>query len=850
MSLILYINAFKIDLEKNQTIARTLQVNDLAKLDTRQSNRTNRLKALRTAHNTRTLKNLGLIASNSNIPYVKNDAKLFDESGYSYVPNGRAVVVGTDKKYFDIVVYDGIIEFSKAIENKSITDVGISDLNHLKNVPNVIASFTEDLPYKYIVADYNGKAFYGGNLNIDYLVPSAKVSYIWDRIHQFAGFTFEGLTFQTEKFINHYITYPKPVPVNTPKTTLITSQDSEIIENPVEYPVGMGGVFFGQVYYAKIFPLSFDTDEANNNPGYIHIEESGAYRLKCTGSFTNAFGTDGLVNWSLRDSANALKSEGQINAQLAQSVVIGADINDRIYLNVPRTGQNSPELYNPLTGGVSSTLELIEGYDANFDEVFFEFMVKDFVNDIMVHYGLTPFKAKGRNHIIYRNLKELLQNEEIEDWSEMFVEALNEKYTLGEYAQKNRFKYKYNDENDKHNDGFITINDANLNDEITIVESKIYSPEKYKTPQFLGTTSNIYKIWNKEVKDDGVVEYKELSGRFYYLRYEQMEFDFSIEITSESLNTSESTSVISFHSDYRLKFQQVIYDNYSAIGALLDKLKVRECDFFLPAKLIDSFDFQKLIYVRQLASYFLVNKIANFIKGKKTKVELIEVDYFKTLIVDDIETVLSITNAYIEDCVISIDVTTNIEQPFEVQIIPYHFASGPTGEMVWQPFDTVAAIISSIDSNNVSFLADFLPYSAFGYRFTLKYTSNVFETTTSNLSGVVIVPGSCIVTTPLPNVLTIDNVVFLGTTPSFPFTYRNYKLFYTYDALPPGTPTYTLRIWGYIALFGWTYTDYVKIPGAIGGPTGTDGEQQTTFGYEPTKIKIQIFDKVSAEHIL
>ena len=793
-----------------------------------------------------------LVGNKSNIPYQKNTVHLFDSSsGACLINNGWGIISMSTGKGYEINVYDGIIDFYKAIENKSITDVGISELNHLKNVPKVIASFTDDtLPYKYIAADYNGKVYYAGNLNIDYLVPSARISYIWNRVHAFAGFTFEGVTFQTEKFLNHFITYPKPVPVNTAKTTEITSQNSEIIVTPITYTTGSGGIFYGETYNAVIFPQTFDEPDADNIPGHIRIDTSGAYRLTCVGSFSNNFGTDGLVNWSLRDSSNVIKAEGQIDGQISQSVVIPADATDKIYLYVMRTGQNAPELYNQLTGSMHSDLVLIEGYDANFDDVFIDFSAKDFINDIMTHYALTPFKDKYKNHIVYLTLDEVLQNSKIEDWSDLYCGKINEKYSLGGYAQKNLFKYKYNDGNENHKDGYIRINDVNLNDETTIISSKIYAPEKAKNISFLGFGSNVYKIWDKEVKDDGEVDYRELSGRFYYLRFENKDLTLPMTIVSESLNTSEEIEMVSLESDYRLSFQHVIYDNYPSIASILDKSKLLECEFYLKPKDYERFDFKKLIYVRQLASYYLVNKIPNFIKGKKTKCEIIEVDYLKRLVAPEVEAYIAIMSIEYSACMSYIGVDSNIVQPFNVQIIPYKFAANPSGDMAWIPYETIAPVFGAVDANVISFMADFLPYSPFGYRFVLKYLSNVFEEATSLLSEAVIVEESCVVTSDLPSVLTIDNVIFLGTTPNFPFTNHNYKIFYTYDALPPGTLTYTLRIWGYIALLGWTYTDYIKIPDAIGGPTGTDGEQQTYFGYSPTKIKIQILDKESLEHTI
>src|SRR5690606_20907044 len=131
---------------------------------------------------------------------------------------------------------EGAKDFYKFIENKTLTEIGINDLNHLKNLTNVIDTFTNNaLPYKYIVADYNGLTVSNGKLNIDYLVPSARKSYVFDRIHQFAGFTYSGSTFLTEAFLNWFVTYPKPVPTLDPITIPITTQNSVIQDIPQTY---------------------------------------------------------------------------------------------------------------------------------------------------------------------------------------------------------------------------------------------------------------------------------------------------------------------------------------------------------------------------------------------------------------------------------------------------------------------------------------------------------------------------------------------------------------------------------------------------------------------------------------
>ena len=98
------------------------------------------------------------------------------------------------------------------------------------------------------------------------------------------------------------------------------------------------------------------------------------------------------------------------------------------------------------------------------------------------------------------------------DWSasnQKYVEDVNEKYIIGSYAQVNRLSYKYNDVEADFNDGFLYVNNKNLKDEKNLIKSQIHSPEKNTSALIFGSF-NVYKFWEKEVKDDGTIDYKEI----------------------------------------------------------------------------------------------------------------------------------------------------------------------------------------------------------------------------------------------------------------------------------------------------------------------------------------------------
>lgn len=675
MSYILYLNGNLIDLVEAKSIGLTRQVNDIARLDNRQTNFTPTFKAPKTANNVRNLDMVSMVGSQSMLPYSKLEANLFDsENGECLIYKGWAVISQSSDDSYSINIYDGNIDFYKAIENLTLTQVGIEGLNHLKNLDGVIASFDNSLPYKYIVADYNGKTLTDDfHINIDYLVPSARAKYIWDKIFDFSGFTYSGNIFNTEAFTNLWMTFPKPVPTETPTVVLITEQDSAIIVSTVEYPngSGMGGIFYGSSYVAKIFPANFNTAEANNTNGWITIEQDGLYRLTCNGTLYTPTITNGKVLYKLYAADGTLKAEGECDGAINQTVILQANATDRITLKAQLIGFSAPELYAPLNGIIHSTFDLIIGYSANFEEALIDFLAKDFVNEIMQRHGLTMVKDKYSNNVEFLTLAEILQNTNVLDWSDKFGGKSAEKYKVGNYAKKNNFQYRYNEDNETHNDGSIFIQDVNLNDETTIISSKIYSPEKEPSKfsnlvSILGNVPvNIYRMWNKQVKDSGEVEYKDLDGRFYFMRSKDYTFASPQTIVSEALNTSEVITMAPRESYYRLKFQEIIYDYYTPIESILNKAKMLDVVFYLNSVDVSQFTFKQLVYIRQLASYYLVNKINNFVKNQPTKVELIEVDYFNELDIPDIidGTFITITNTVSEGCKVTLTFETDQPMP-------------------------------------------------------------------------------------------------------------------------------------------------------------------------------------------
>lgn len=652
----LIINSVEIELEPSKPIARTLQVNDIANLSNRQANFTPTFSIPRTAKNIRSFQKLGIVGNNSALPYQRNNAYYYSDSGECLIYNGWAIVTATEKDY-RCNVYDGAIDLYKAIENQTLGQLPLTELNHIKNLTNVIASFNGSTTYKYIVADYNGKMLYDTNkINIDYLVPSVPVSYLWDKVFDYYGYTYEGSVFDTFAFQNLYMTFPKGIGSTIPDVAVYESTDLEFINNEnSQSKVSNPTLDNKKSTYLK--QNSNTTNDLNSIFNNIHFKpvEEGIYRIEVSGEilskmyFDNGgtlYGTIPLECslWLAKNSEAITNSDNVTLIQLLQSN-LGSDYSfldtgtidvntlvtlqpDESFCLVLRySGPNVRYLseVEEITP-IELTISKVESSTIDFEGAFIDFKTKDFLNEVLNRFGLTPFKDKFSNNYVFKTLYEIIQDNDVIDWSSKFQSVNSESYVYGTYAQTNNLKYKYNDNESDYNDSSLNIDNVNLEETKDAFKSNIYSPEKLKTSDLFKDT-NVYKLWDKEPKDDGSVTYKSLDKRFYFMRVDEFYFTEPKTIGSEILSTETTINSAPYESFFKLSFNDIVQDYYLPIFQILNDAKIINANIYLKEKDIVDLDFSKLYWIEQLGNYFLLNKVSNFQGNGIVKCELIKVAY-------------------------------------------------------------------------------------------------------------------------------------------------------------------------------------------------------------------------------
>lgn len=651
-------NDMAFEIKEGEKVKYNLQVSDIFNLAEVKSSYLDSFKIKKTAHNTRIMQGLGLVGDTSTIPYNKINASL-NYFGASVVHNGWLSVKETSEDY-SISIIDGIIDFFKAIEGKTLgSALDLTAINHIKSVSKVEAS-QDNYNYKYILADYGGKVRTDdNNINIDYLVPSVRVSYLLNLIGQTFGYNFTGDILTNSDLLDLFLTYPKP-PVET---------GAEVAE--LYFEGTKENVFFDFLESLYIYtgsPFAQISKEITQGVHYIDnvnsftsvnliqgqvvdnwkyvVSENGNYKIEMfldadvTGTYyvqyIDAFGGTSFSSYT--------RSSG-ISAKL---IINGIEVNDFRSTNIDK---NKTFYYNLNAGDVVSLRYFFENSRAynrmrynhtktklsvsktniggvDFSEALADFSIKDFIKELFWRYGITPIINQQKRTIFLQTFKEKVNSFDYVDWSEKYIKRKKENYTIASFAQNNYLKHKYNGTDESFNDGVIKVDNKNIDENRDLLIGKTYSSEKGFTEIELTSSAimaNIFPIWLSEVKEKaGVLEvnYKPLANRFYFTKATRL--NAPLTIGSELLGgTSDLTSV--FISNLQnVYFNALSAKYYDKHESTFNNLRIHEIELNLSISDIINIDFSKKYYFQQEGQYYILNKL-NFELGRESIGEFIRV---------------------------------------------------------------------------------------------------------------------------------------------------------------------------------------------------------------------------------
>lgn len=638
----LIVNDTKIELSKDTSIKYTKQISDIFDIANVSCSHTNSFEFEKSPNNTHAMQQMGIVGDNSNVPYQKNNAAL-KVDGFDIISQGWYNPAPTGEKYKGSII-DGMIDFFKAIENKMMgIDLNLSNFNHDKTLDTVIASFTNEY-YQYIIADYGGKNLITGKINIDHLAPSFYVKKLWDLIFTTFGFVCDYTNLSYLEGL--YITYPKDISEGQVDDIMATLTKNIYTSREMYY--------VNDVAYTKAYPKSryfWDTSVLTegslvSNWKYV-IPNKNVYLFDLTIAMYCYFRRVNYYSRQIDVAVNVLKNGtiiGHIPSTFAESDTTGDERNlkfnlacepgDIIELSifVPRYLRFRGKQFYAKEWKHQKTDFKIYKTDLGttiLENELKDFSIKDFIKEIIWRTGLTPILNKETNIVNFIPLYNRIDFNNAQDFSHCYVDRKTETYQ-NDYAQKNIFKLKHNVDTDTDGDGYLYVPNVNLPDEKTLAQSKIYAPDKKIVTSFGSFSTNQYKIWETETKDnDGVIEvtYKGLSGRFYFIRKQEVTGSFILR--SEKLVTEQSVSNLPIAINTDTVFEEAIYKNYSEYQEIFTNFRIHNIDLAMTINDFMEADLTRPFYFKQENAYYICNKLT-FEEGKKTNGEFIKINKFSS----------------------------------------------------------------------------------------------------------------------------------------------------------------------------------------------------------------------------
>lgn len=636
-----YLGRF-LDIKENEKVTYTMQVQDLADVSSVASSFTTSFKLPKTKNNYEAFKSLSLPSDTSNVPYVKNVCKLYNY-GTSLIEDGWLKLNSSDNDYFNVNIENGIIDFFKAINGKTIgTDLDLTDTNHNKDLATVIDSFNRN-DYTYIIADYNGLNTYlkGGitYINVDYLVPSLNNKYLWDKVFSTIGYTYSGSIFSSELFTNLWITYPKAPP---------TKADEEGFPEPIlRFSSNKtNNIAYTEDYDNLIIEFNLENIVLNEvlfDSNKITIQSTGTYSLDSifdgyadyivednwgypAGSEKSYFRPALLINGVLNKYNSQINSINLRSGDVVEIICHWYDI-DGGYINGIREFKFNS--YNIKLTQISQSI-------IDFGKEFLDISITEYVKEIMIRFALTPFIDVENKSIKFLTLSERINTTNVIDWTDKYIQRTNENYIYKDYAQRNLFKHKYNDENATFNNGYLAVNNLTLESQKDLYSSKFYSFNNEITTFYESAfTNNSFPIWNREIKETinndtnpptktYDVSYKGLSNRFYFIRRDIIAK--SVKIGSQLLRVEDDVNTISIVNTKNLSYSSVI-NNYSEFSKVLNDTRIHEIELNLDINDLLNLDLEKLYYFSQENQYYILNRLTLDLTNSVQKGEFIRVKY-------------------------------------------------------------------------------------------------------------------------------------------------------------------------------------------------------------------------------
>lgn len=668
----------------NNDFTWNMQCADFFSFDTRQFSCSDVMYLPMSGTNNDIFELAGMVGSVSNRPQRAFDVELLID-GIPIVRNAKGYLMGVQNDTYKFAFHESTKDIYHWLNLYKLSDVIGNKLNHSKTKETMIAvsqnyasnsinNTLQNFSYGYIyaVAEYGGQTMTDeyflddilkGNIyNFYYAPPAIHVPWIFKEVQRMSGYEFKGAFFDTEMFKSLFITTSQVLKENAPGGELVKLYKEENVKGEGKKLTENTGELYltintknNPTYYIKKRDKDYIYKIPEDKLGVWDFNLSGniqgnGRKIKCyvdiykNGDMTPICSTEGGVG-------------GYVTKWEYNNNIGGFDFSIRI----PDYFRADDEIYVRLRAEIEGGFD--DGKDIATKNLDFkieqtswqsvnhlvsELSMLDLFKELLIMFGLTPMKLSIDDEVQhFYTLDERLNDAPILDWSDNFVRVTNLEFhaPTASYARRNHFKYKKYDEQENAQsgaDGVLVIED----DLLTFKkerEGKFFAGvdyEKSKKVQFGRSSENLkdFYFWEKEVKEKESggqktveITYKAKDNRFHIFNVsfnDELFFSDKGIIKGGNTDSGEFEFLPCYTYFNNLKWGKLLENYYSGFNDILNHMRVYTCEINLNALDIYEFNFFKRIYLKQLAGYFLPNKIT-FKTNTLAVVELIKIEPIK-----------------------------------------------------------------------------------------------------------------------------------------------------------------------------------------------------------------------------
>lgn len=638
----IYINDQLVDLEDSEDIVKTFSIGAFGNITARTSNYSNTFKLPLTANNKNVFGSPDVVMSNSTLPYQKYKCEIYVDG--VIVVRGFAQLTGVADA-ISVRVYSGNYDFYSLIKDKLLSDLDLSDYNHVWNLANVAASRTNTSGYIYPLIDYHTDSpnAYIDNvsrqIDVRFMFFSFYIHTLIDKIVSEAGYTISGDLLTNADYLAIAIAFSNDTYQGTnsaefkalkadPESITSTSSKIQFTNDSTG-----GGFDTGNNYNTSTYEYTAPQAMTANfrvslttkvNP--FQARRSGThvqytcliYRERATIAGVVVSQPIGQLNGTT--ITNVIET-GEINIlsgdKLWVQIVHGDGIGDDVVTIQPES------FFTVVVASLSAFLGTIN-VSTNMPNI----KQGDFLKSILMKFGAYIQVNNDTLEIEVKQFSEIAGDlSNAVDWSDKLDESEEAQiqFSLANYAQRNNFTYK---------DDETVIKPTGTDWTLLVLDDNIEASTDL-LKDFFAASSQVTRLNGLNLVQikkctAGVINAQKTQPRIVYIRRESGTTLTYTDGTSTVTTTTNFplTHFIIDGRSFNLGWANNLQDNLAEIANCLDRAKVLTLLVRLNSADINKLDFFKPVYIEKYSCHFFISQVKQYKMNKveSTLVELVKLN--------------------------------------------------------------------------------------------------------------------------------------------------------------------------------------------------------------------------------